>query len=207
MIDNTASNNLPEWITKLSDEEKQKLIPQIADSIQSPSPASELQKATRNEPNKKRELDSKPIPENIQKYVRPRREKTDLQALILEQGYKGPNRARFKQLVKELGEIRSTAIQNKWGTNKREKLEKLLKDILTVPVKTKDLILRYAEIDAFSQGKFDGLTLPVSLSSRNMGKNDIWIAATASVLQAKLLTTDSDFDHLAGVFLDIEKCA
>jgi len=36
-----------------------------------------------------------------------------------------------------------------------------------------------------------------------MGDNDIWIAATASVLKATLLTTDRDFDHLDGVFLRV----
>ncbi len=105
------------------------------------------------------------------------------------------------------GEIRSIVIQNKWGTKKREKLEKLLKDTLIVPVEAKDIILRYAEIDAYSQGKLDGTALPSGLSSRNMGKNDLWIAATASVLEAKLLTTDADFDHLKDVFLDVEKFA
>ena len=39
----------------------------------------------------------------------------------------------------------------------------------------------------------------------DMGKKDLWVAATASVLGAKLLTTDGDFDHLKGVFLDLEK--
>jgi predicted nucleic acid-binding protein len=36
-----------------------------------------------------------------------------------------------------------------------------------------------------------------------MGKNDIWIAATASVLNATLLTTDGDFAHLNSVFLSV----
>ena len=36
-----------------------------------------------------------------------------------------------------------------------------------------------------------------------MGKNDIWIAATASVLDATLLTTDKDFDHLNNEFLNV----
>lgn len=35
-----------------------------------------------------------------------------------------------------------------------------------------------------------------------MGKNDVWIAATASVLDATLITIDTDFDHLDGEFLD-----
>lgn len=38
-----------------------------------------------------------------------------------------------------------------------------------------------------------------------MGKNDLWIAATASVLGTKLLTTDEDYTHLDGVFLSVEK--
>ncbi len=43
------------------------------------------------------------------------------------------------------------------------------------------------------------------MSARNMGKNDLWIAATAHILGAKLLTTDGDFNHLDGVFLDLKK--
>ncbi|MBC7778443.1 MAG: hypothetical protein H7246_23630 [Phycisphaerae bacterium] len=102
MIDNASSNSLPEWISKLSDEEKHELIAQIADSIQSPAPASEPQKASRIKSDKKGVPDAKPIPEHIQKYIRPRREKTDLQALMLEQGYTGTNWERFDKLVKEL---------------------------------------------------------------------------------------------------------
>jgi len=34
-----------------------------------------------------------------------------------------------------------------------------------------------------------------------MGKNDLWIAATAHVTGATLLTTDKDFDHLDPQFL------
>jgi len=102
MFDNESSNNLPEWIAKLSDEEKHELIAQIADSIQSPSPASEPPKASHKKPGKKRVLAAKPIPEPIQKYIRPRREKIDLQALMLEQGYTGPNWKQFDKLVKEL---------------------------------------------------------------------------------------------------------
>jgi len=37
-----------------------------------------------------------------------------------------------------------------------------------------------------------------------MGKNDLWILATAaSVLKAALLAIDNDFDHLSNVFLDV----
>ena len=38
-----------------------------------------------------------------------------------------------------------------------------------------------------------------------MGKNDIWIAATAQVTDSILVTADSDFDHLEGGFIDLVK--
>lgn len=41
-------------------------------------------------------------------------------------------------------------------------------------------------------------------SSRNMGKNDLWIAAIASVFDMTLLTTDADFNHLNNHFLKVE---
>jgi predicted nucleic acid-binding protein len=44
---------------------------------------------------------------------------------------------------------------------------------------------------------------PLGATARNMGKNDLWIAATAHVLGASLLTTDKDFAHLHSVFVDL----
>jgi len=38
-----------------------------------------------------------------------------------------------------------------------------------------------------------------------MGKNDIWIAATALFYDAELHTSDNDFDHLTGIGLKINK--
>ena len=43
------------------------------------------------------------------------------------------------------------------------------------------------------------------LSSRNMGKNDLWIASTAHVLEATLITTDNDYDHLENVYFELVK--
>jgi tRNA(fMet)-specific endonuclease VapC len=41
------------------------------------------------------------------------------------------------------------------------------------------------------------------MTARSMGKNDLWIAATASVLGLTLLTSDKDFHHLDGIYFDI----
>jgi tRNA(fMet)-specific endonuclease VapC len=101
------------------------------------------------------------------------------------------------------GEIYSLAIQFNWGVQKRQELDDLLRRIPTVDINTAAIIHRYAEIDAFSQGKDRTRPLPSGVSSRNMGKNDVWIAATCSVLKAMLVTTDKDFDQLNEVFLDV----
>ncbi len=42
------------------------------------------------------------------------------------------------------------------------------------------------------------------MTSRNMGKNDLWIAATTLLFNATLLTTDHDFEHLTPQFLRVE---
>jgi tRNA(fMet)-specific endonuclease VapC len=102
-----------------------------------------------------------------------------------------------------IGELRSIALRNKWGTRKLNDVEILIRKLFVVEVNNDTIHNRYAEIDTFSQGKLE--EKPLSLSARNMGKNDLWIAATASVFNATLLSTDNDFDHLNSVFLSVPK--
>jgi tRNA(fMet)-specific endonuclease VapC len=101
------------------------------------------------------------------------------------------------------GEIYSLAIQFGWGEKKRDALENLLRKLAFVDIGNDLIIEKYAEIDSYSQGKNPSMPLPVGLTARNMGKNDLWIAATGSVLNASLLTTDDDFNHLNKVFLEV----
>lgn len=114
----------------------------------------------------------------------------------------GPNNESWLSAV-SLGEIRAIAMKNKWGEKRTTRLDAFLSRFLISDVNIQELILRYAAIDAFSQGLHP--ILPASFSARNMGKNDLWIAATASLLGATLLTTDADFDHLENVFLKLTK--
>lgn len=102
-----------------------------------------------------------------------------------------------------IGEIRSIARRNKWGKKRLDELTYLVKKLIVIDVNLDPILHGYADIDAYSQGKLEAY--PLSLSARNMGKNDLWIAATASVLEAQLLTTDRDFDHLEPLFLQIPK--
>jgi predicted nucleic acid-binding protein len=63
----------------------------------------------------------------------------------------------------------------------------------------------YALIDAYSQGKLKFQPLPPGMSARNMGKNDLWIAATALYFDFELHTADHDFDHLRALNLKLVK--
>lgn len=100
------------------------------------------------------------------------------------------------------GELESLTIQRKWGTRKRDLLTEVLKEYVVYPIKVREVIDRYAEIDAYSQNKLP--SNPLGMSARNMGKNDLWIAATASVTGATLITTDKDFTHLDSSYLTLQ---
>ena len=104
--------------------------------------------------------------------------------------------------VVTIGELRSFAVRNKWGIAKCQMMENLLLEFGAIDINTNSILNKYAEIDAFSKGKLENR--PLSISSRTMGKNDIWIAATTSVLNAILLTTDNDFNHLHNEFIELQ---
>jgi tRNA(fMet)-specific endonuclease VapC len=103
-------------------------------------------------------------------------------------------------------ELKSIAIQNKWGIEKMEKLDFYI-DLFSSSEVTKRFINTYVEIDTFSQCKNPNFP-PYSYSfntPRNMGKNDLWIASTAAILGLELVTTDADFAHLHNVFLEVRQ--
>ena len=104
--------------------------------------------------------------------------------------------------VVTVGEIKSIAKRNYWGTRKLDLLNNILNSLIITDINSRDVIEAYAEIDAFSQGKLK--ERPLNTSARNMGKNDLWIAATAHVTKATLLTMDRDFEHLKGEYLELE---
>lgn len=98
------------------------------------------------------------------------------------------------------GEIKALALKNKWGSRRIKVVERILDRLAVVEITYSELLDAYAEIDAFSQGK---LEVPNAFTARNMSKNDLWIAATAHLTQAKLLTADKDFNHLDGEYFEV----
>ncbi len=115
--------------------------------------------------------------------------------------WKPPNKV-FLSIV-SIGEIYSLALQLQWGEKKLKLLSAILKNTNALPIAKKDIIQSYARIDAYSQGKLMSLSLSKGVSARNMGKNDLWIAATAHKTKTTLITMDMDFNHLNNVFIKL----
>ena len=94
------------------------------------------------------------------------------------------------------GEVRVLARRNNWGEAKLTALQIALDNLVTVNIHHPDVLDAYVKLDLYSQS--------YAMGARNMGKNDLWIAACAKAAGARLLTTDKDFDHLAGSMLILE---
>ncbi|SFH82809.1 type II toxin-antitoxin system VapC family toxin [Planctomicrobium piriforme] len=96
--------------------------------------------------------------------------------------------------VVTIGEMRSLARKLKWGQRKQDELQQTLEELVWIDISSDAVLDAYSEIDDFSE--------KVVKPARPLGQNDIWIAAVARATGATLLTTDKDFDHLQGKFID-----
>jgi tRNA(fMet)-specific endonuclease VapC len=106
--------------------------------------------------------------------------------------------------VVSVAEIRSLAIRNKWGAPRVNLIESFWDRINVVEI-TQIYVNAYAQIDAYAQRlNPDFVDYPFA-TPRNMGKNDLWIASLAAILNLELVTTDSDFDYLHNIFFPVRK--
>ena len=88
-------------------------------------------------------------------------------------------------------EMLSLGRQFKWGRNKLDALGTMLRQLVLIDINEPQILEAYGEIDHACRAL-----------GYKMGKNDVWIAATTRVSGATLLTTDHDFDHLHGTWID-----
>jgi len=105
--------------------------------------------------------------------------------------------------VVTLGELESIMLQRNYRKAKIDYLKEMLNSFIVIDINIQEIINRYGRIDAYSQGKLKDKTS--DFTARNMGKNDLWIAATANVYDLKLITTDNDFNHLHNTYIYLEK--
>jgi tRNA(fMet)-specific endonuclease VapC len=86
------------------------------------------------------------------------------------------------------GELYAMANRNNWSQDKRNVLAHALNELVTVNIDNKPLVEAYVQVEASCRNVAGG--------ERNMGHNDMWIAATSMVTGLPLITTDKDFQHL-----------
>lgn len=98
--------------------------------------------------------------------------------------------------VVSLGEVHVLAKRNDWGDAKLRSLSNALAQLVVVDIDHSAVINAYVDLDLVSQSHPEG--------ARNLGKNDLWIAACAKAAGATLLMTDNDFSHLIPDHLDGE---
>lgn len=84
-----------------------------------------------------------------------------------------------------VGEALAFARKRGWGAPRVTTLRELIQQLVIVDIHSDEVLQNYAAFDAFCEAH-----------GRALGKNDLWIAATAAAAGALLLTTDKDFDPL-----------
>lgn len=103
------------------------------------------------------------------------------------------------------GEMWTLAKSNGWGAPRRERLRHLLASLPTLGINGPEVVDAYSSIQTWTRGKpieAPGDEPPLK-PGITMGQNDRWIAATAHAVGAVLVSSDSDFARLAGVWFEL----
>ena len=87
-----------------------------------------------------------------------------------------------------LAEMRVLGELHGWGEPKRNALVAAFRSLTMVNINHPTVIDAYVKLDLCARSHPKG--------ARQMGKNDLWIAACAAAANAYLLTTDKDFEFL-----------
>ena len=94
----------------------------------------------------------------------------------------------FLLSIVTVGELYALTMKFGWVTTKRTALDAMLRSFTWVDINDQQVLDAYGEIDAWSE-----------INGKKMGKNDVWIAATARATNTTVLSSDTDFDHLHAV--------
>lgn len=103
-----------------------------------------------------------------------------------------------------VGEIEGFVQRSNWGEKKMNILKKLLSKVMVIDIAGQDenLMKAFATLNNYSRNCLPDRPLGRSVS---IGQNDLWIAAVAKAANAELITTDGDFDHLNGSWINVHK--
>lgn len=88
--------------------------------------------------------------------------------------------------VVSIGEAMKLGKEFRWGKEKQERLLNVLGQFVWVDISRREVLQAYSDIAHFYERE--------AKPANRIGQNDYWIAATAKVSGATLLTTDKHFD-------------
>ncbi len=115
--------------------------------------------------------------------------------------FSGQNRLYIS--IVTLGEIDAFVKKMNLGERRRAKMQSLIDQLTIIGIHYDELIEAYGDIDAYSSGKIPIEVNQGRFSAKNMGKNDLWIAATAKAFNLNLITTDKDYLTLDKDLIDV----
>jgi len=98
------------------------------------------------------------------------------------------------------GELLALAEKRNWGSKKREIYNQKLNEFPSVDISSDQVINAYARVKAWTEGSSPPSAPnfpPPAKPAKQMGQNDMWIAACAIASNSTIITIDKDFDHLA----------
>ena len=103
-----------------------------------------------------------------------------------------------------VGEMEGFVQRQEWGDKKIDRFKKLVSRLIVINIKAEDenLIDNYATLWNYSKNNLPGDKLGQSIG---INQNDVWIAALTRTVNAELVTTDNDFDHLNHKWLTVHQ--
>lgn len=99
----------------------------------------------------------------------------------------------IRMSIVTVGELEALVRKRNWQAAKQMQLSIILSQVSIIDISDVAILSAYGDIDAACDA-----------AGKPMGKNDVWIAATARAANATLLTSDSDFDFIHGTWIDRE---
>jgi len=100
------------------------------------------------------------------------------------------------------GEVESMRKGNQWSLSRIERYEQTTEKFEVVSVRGRTIADAYADLDLFAKNNHPDLT-PKNKQAFNMKQNDLWVGATALLLNAPLITTDKDFLPYHGKLINV----
>ena len=98
------------------------------------------------------------------------------------------------------GELLALAEKRNWGSKKRGIYDQKLNEFPSIDISSDQVVTAYARIKAWTEGSAPPSAPgfpPPPKPAKQMGQNDMWIAACAIASNSTIITIDTDFDHLA----------